>query len=93
MANVTYEQFKRRQELQEQHRDEREWPPMLDESNPDHWIYPMPTVAEVVAAGYASHYHETVARERAELVRRFLEDAGWRESSIKNMREARAAAR
>lgn len=87
MAHETFEQYKRRRER------DRGAPLMLDESNPDHWIYPMPTVEEVVAAGYKPDYHDAVARERAELVRRFHDDPEWRADYIKERRALREAGR
>jgi hypothetical protein len=90
MANETYEQYQRRRRRD---RDSRRWPAMQDEANPEHWIYPMPTVEEVIAAGYRADFHEAVARDRAELVKQFLGDAEWRADLIAKMRAARAAAR
>ena len=44
----------------------------------DDYIWPMPTVEEVVARGYVPEYHKHVAEMRAEEVRRFNEDPEYR---------------
>lgn len=91
--------FERAQQLQERDRreaaervrrdgEERRRPEMLDESNPEHWIYPMPTVEEVVAAGYRASYHDDVAKQRAEMVQQFRADPERRAAMIRDCRAA-----
>lgn len=87
---MTYERFLQLQKRDIEERAGRRLPAMSDENDPDHWIYPMPTVAEIVAAGYQADYHEKVTLERAELVKRFREDPEWRAEQVKAMRDALA---
>jgi hypothetical protein len=91
MPTETFEQYEARRENARKREAAARWPEMVDENNPDHWIYKMPTVGEVVAAGYKAEYHASVAEERAEFVRRFREDPEFRATTIRHAREARAA--
>ena len=45
-------------------------------------IYPMPTLEEVVAAGYPASYLESVAQQRGELIAKFNSDPEFRAQMI-----------
>ncbi len=48
----------------------------------ERYIYPMPTVEEVVKAGYAASYHEQIKRERDAFIARFDSDPTFRAEAI-----------
>ncbi len=54
------------------------------------YIYPMPTVAEVVAAGYPATYWDAVKRQRDEFIAKFNSDPAFKIKAIAQHARAEA---
>lgn len=57
-----------------------------DVNNPEDWIWPMPTMENVLKAGYVAEHYDHVKAERETFLKRFAEDEVFRKRAIEDFK-------